>query len=100
MKMIKYRTRWQNSTMVEIKECEVVKETAKQVVFLRLGIFDNKPREEREAKHSDYQNWFDTWEEAHEFCLKAAKKQRELANQKMAEALTQIDIVLGMKKPK
>ena len=58
--MKKFRTAYSN----EIGEFEVVKETEKQIVFL-----NKRGREEREAKQTHYNSWFDTREAAKEHLI-------------------------------
>ncbi len=63
--MKKYRTSYNDSI-----ECfEVVKETPKQVVYLSERGIEN-----REAKESDWQNWFDSKELAKEFLIEKCNK--------------------------
>jgi len=86
--MIKYRT---NRNQPEIKETEVVRETEK-CVFLLIG-----GRERRENKESEWHNYFDTWDSAHDYLLQRANKrvsaaesrfESECANRAEIEQLT------------
>jgi hypothetical protein len=52
-----------------IKRLEVVKETEKQVVVLVPDLWSGKPRTSRNAKRSDYHNFFDTFEQAKAFLM-------------------------------
>lgn len=63
--MIKYRT----GLGKFIAAIEVVRDTPKMVVFSR----DNGT-ERKEAKRSNWGNWHDTWEDAHEFLLSRAEQ--------------------------
>jgi len=53
--MYKYRANYQD----KIEKLEVIKETPKQVVFV-----NERGREDRETKASEYHIWADTFEEA------------------------------------
>jgi hypothetical protein len=97
--MIMYRTKWHRSDHAMITPFEVVKETAKQVVYIRPGLFDDKPREDREAKKSDYQNWFATWDEAHQFLLKQQQYYVETIRNNLLRANGTLERIKGMHKP-
>ena len=71
--MIKYRT-----TGTKIEAIEIIRDTPKQVV-LKQQYPSLISRERREAKRSDFINWFDTWEEAKEFLVVKAQNEVELA---------------------
>ncbi|MBP9790063.1 MAG: hypothetical protein KBD57_05955 [Bacteroidia bacterium] len=63
--MKKFRTKYNDSI-----ECfEVVKETPKQIIYLTERGIEN-----RESKESNWQNWFDTKEQAVEFLIEKCKK--------------------------
>jgi hypothetical protein len=71
--MIKYRA----YPPIEIKKIVVARETAKQVICM-CDWFGTE-YETREYKTSEYQNWFDTFEEAREFLLKREYARRNAA---------------------
>ena len=56
----------------EIEKVEVIRETAKSVYTVNSS--GGKQRERREAKTSRYSTYFDTWGEARDYLLKAAKQ--------------------------
>ena len=85
--MIKYRTSWRT----EIEKIEVVRETAKFYVLMA-----SNPRhpERREAKSSDWQNYFDTFKEAKQFLidrLKTKIKKYELNIEYVEEELKEAE---------
>ena len=86
--MFKYRTSWD-----VIERREVVRE-AEKVVFLMWG-----KREVREAKRSDYQNWFDTWQEAHDFMVDLAEGHVEKAQVTLQRAYDKLERIKEMKPP-
>ena len=86
--MFKYRTSWD-----VIERREVVRE-AEKVVFLMWG-----KREVREAKRSDYQNWFDTWQEAHDFMVDLAEGRVEKAQVTLQRAYDKLERIKEMKPP-
>lgn len=51
-----------------IVKLEVIKETDKQITTIERG-YDGKPHERRQAKRSEYINFFDTFEQAKAFLL-------------------------------
>ena len=93
--MKKYRVKWQ-----EINEYEVVKETPKQIVFLEPGWNDKTTfKESREAKKSGYQNWFDTWEQAHDFLVEASKRKIKGLESRIKSEKKVLSNILNMDKP-
>lgn len=64
--MIKYRT---NYSKDKIEKVEIVRETPKMVV-----VVSHVGGERREAKQSDWACYFDTWAEARDYLLDAARK--------------------------
>lgn len=86
--MIKYRTRWDN-----IEAVEVLRETDKMVFVHGRG----GRKEEREAKRSDYQNWFDSWGEAKAFLVANAEKDVEDARMQLERAKGKLGQLLGMR---
>ena len=90
--MIKYQTKWHGSSMAQIEAIEVLRETEKQVVLL-LG----NGKESRENKKSDWQNWFDTWKQAHEFLVSEAVKEVRELRLKLQQANGHLGSIKGMK---
>lgn len=74
----KYRVRWATTTMVEILELPFAKETE---LFVMLD--DGR----REKKRTDWQNWFDTEDEAVEFIYSENEKQMQIAKNKLEYAV-------------
>lgn len=62
--MKKFRTRWDD----QIESFEVVKETEKQIVFIKTG-WNNKTIEERELKESSYHKWHNSFDEAKQYLI-------------------------------
>jgi hypothetical protein len=84
--MIRYMT---EKYGIDITPVEVVKETEKSV-FVQVG-----KRLDRHAKKTAYDQWFTTWEEAHNFLVKRTqgkirrlKDDLEGAEENLAELLT------------
>ena len=94
--MIKYQTKWHGSTMAEINALEILRETEKQVVLAPKHI---KGKESRENKKSDWQCWFDTWDEAHDFLVSEAQKQVDDLRFKLQQANGSLGNIKGMKRP-
>ncbi len=69
--MIKYRTRHNRITAVEI-----IRETSKSVVYLEkqfvIGGGEDKFVERKSRKSGEYENWHDTWDAAKEFLIEYA----------------------------
>jgi len=86
--VIKYRTRWD-----EIEAVEVLRETDKMVFLPGRG----RSKEEREAKRSDYQNWFDSWDEAKAFLVADAEKAVEAARMNLERAKGKLVRLRGMR---
>lgn len=88
--MIKYRTTWSYG----IEAVEVSRETAKTVVLRNAhGL------EIRENKRSDWQNWHDTWEGAHQFLLYKAEDELNSAKMELQKARDRYGNIKRMKKP-
>ena len=90
--MIKYRT-----IRTKIEAVEIIRETPKQVV-LKPSYPSFISRERREAKRSDYQNWFDTWEEAKSFLVDEAKKKVALEERNLKIAKARLNEVSALEK--
>ena len=80
--MIKYR-----ALDNRIEAVEIIRETTKQIV--RRGDFS--VGEYRENKVSIWWNWFDTWDEAHEFIVSIAES--KVAS--LCRQLEQANVALG-----
>lgn len=79
---------------IEIKEVEIVRETAKQVVVLLDGF--RRQGERREAKRSSYNNYFDTWKEAKEYLLNKVRRRIEGTEAKLKrekKRLAEIELI-------
>lgn len=85
MKKYKAEANWRVS--IEIVECD--KETESSVWI----------KGRRNNKRSSYENYFDTFDEAREFCLYSAVKKVVSAQRALEEANIMLDIVKGMKEP-
>ena len=88
--MIKYRTCWD-----KIEAVEVLRETEKTVFLPGRG----RRNEEREAKRSDYQNWFDSWDDAKAFLVAGAERKVETARMNLERAKGKLGQLRGMREP-
>ncbi len=92
--MIKYKTgRWKN----EIEEVKIIKETAKQVTYA-YNDWNGSPCERREAKESNYHQYHDSWEDAHEHLLNKAHSRIESLRSQLQRAQGEYGNLKGMKK--
>ncbi len=82
--MIKYR-----SFCGEIKAIEVLRETDKMVYI---------SEHTREAKRSDHQNWFDSWDDAKAFLVAKAKEEVAIAQMNLERAKVKLWQIQGMRK--
>lgn len=100
-------TKWKTSTSYpdKITQVSCSRETEKAVWTLERawtidGYDDSKPPiERRRMKRSDYENFHDTWEEAHAFLLARADRELESARRRLAAAQGTHGNVKGMRKP-
>lgn len=53
----------------------------------------------RRSKRSEYEDYFDTWEEAHEFLTRRAQDDVESARHVLERANSRLGNIKGMKKP-
>ena len=67
-----------------IEEVEPIRETDKSLWFKSTSY--REASESRVAKRTDYDNYFDTWEEAHDFIIKKAEMRFERAIKEMENA--------------
>jgi hypothetical protein len=86
--MIKYRTSWN-----EIEALEVLRETNAQVV----RAVGSHASERREAKRSEYYNWFDTWEDAHAFLIERAEAEVQALRGRLEQAKGRLGNIKGMR---
>lgn len=93
--MIKYRA--SSSWGRGIEAFEVVKETEKQIVY--VSDWCGKRTENRVAKASSYNMWFDTWEEAHAYLVEKANNNVERLRLQLERAKGEAGQIRGMKKP-
>lgn len=91
--MIKFRTTSHGSSMAKIEPIEVIRETEKMVVIIGNG-WSNK--EYKQAKRSDFQNFFDTWDEAHQFLVISAENLVAAAEKRLSYCKTNLDKVKGL----
>ncbi len=87
--MKKYRTGSYGKDL--ICEVEVVRETEKQVIIM------GHTGDRREAKKSEYQNYFDTWEEAKEFLIIIAQNKVDDTEIKLENAKDKLGIIRGLR---
>ena len=80
---------------VEIKEVEVLRETANFLILPSGG----RKGERREAKESYYSLYHATWEAAHECLLQRTKKEVEWAKDNLEIKINNLKIVENMRKP-
>lgn len=90
--MIKYRT----FGLWTIEEVEVLRETAKTVVLISAA----SGKERREAKRSEYYNWHDSWEDAHNFQIAEAQRKVDLIRLQLDRANGDLGRIKGQRKPK
>ena len=81
-----------------IEKVEVLRETARSVFVERGG--RSQRCERREAKESEYNSYFDTWEEAHKHIQATARIKIENARRVLEKALATYERIENMKKPK
>ena len=92
--MIKYKTTGYPSTPdAKIKKMEVEKETTK-CIWIK-GHSGSKAV--RSNKHSGYENYFDTWQEAHKYILELAEKKVESIRYQLNQANGLLGNIKGMK---
>ena len=92
--MIKYRL-----FGTSIDAIEVVRETEKYVYLTKHDLWGGAIGAVKEAKRSEYQNWFDSWKEAHTFLL---QRQRGIASARKdlyEGSLSLLNHVSAMKEP-
>lgn len=97
--LIKWKTLKWNENKIERVEC--VRETDKQVVILEYPWGNNKkqPQERRHLKESGYEQFHDSWEEAHAYLMKQAEEKLLSARRSLQRAQDELGNVKGMRKP-
>ena len=88
--MKKYKTGGYGKNLIQ--EVEIVRETEKQVV-----IASRNGSERREAKRSDYQNYFDEWQAAKDFLLEKAEKRVEGIKVQLERAKCELGNIKGLR---
>jgi hypothetical protein len=91
--MIKYRTIWG-----EIKPREITRETEKKVFFLGKK-YGGEEEEQCEAKESQYQNYFDTWQQAHDFVVRQQEAKVKSLRAQLERENRRLGQIRGMKEP-
>ena len=81
-----------------ITEVECLKESEK-FVTIRLFDWKGQPYERRLARTSCYDNYFDTWEQAHSYLLGRTENRLTAAHLELQKAQGEYGNVKGMKKP-
>ncbi len=90
--MKKYQTSHWN---IEIKEVEVVRETDNFIILSwQYGI----KKERREAKHSEYHLYHDTWEAAHAYLLHRAEERVDQSKNELERWINELRIIENTKK--
>lgn len=84
--MIKYRARFE-----EITKHEIVKETAKQVVYKT-----ERGHERREAKETDWYIWKDSFDEAKQALLDRKQEAVDKHTRFLNQAIEQLEKVRGL----
>ena len=87
---------WYKVRFDKIEPVEVVRHTAKFVIFPK-DEFWNKER--KEAKRSDWSNYFETWEEAYDYALTKAQAKVDSLRLQLQKANGTLGNIKGMKPP-
>ena len=90
--MTKYKTS-KYCMPIKIETVEIEKETACFVSYVYRGSLI------REAKRSDYTNYFDTWEEAKQFLLENAQARVDALEERLSEAEQKLATITELKPP-
>lgn len=85
--MIKYRTRWDEITPMEVSE-----ETKSSVMLYKPGGYYR-----RELKRSSAHNWFDTWDEAKAFLVAEAEKEVRDLKLKLEQSVVRLNKLYDMR---
>lgn len=76
-----------------IEECDALRET-EHFVYLKGSL-----GERRVAKRGEYDNYFNSWEEAHNFLLERAEAEVEGYQNRLESAKGRLDNIKVLKKP-
>lgn len=79
-----------------ILETEIIRETEKCVYWSDPNLWRGK--EQRCAKRSSYENYWDTWEEAHKYLMENAERNLESAKNSLSRAESRLKEVKNLKK--
>lgn len=93
--IIKYRTTLMNSK-IEVVNC--IRETESSV-FLAGSDMRGKFKERREGKKTEWQQYHDTWSDAHSFLINRAEKEVLDARHRLEFANGRLGNIKGMKPP-
>jgi len=80
---------------MEIGKREVIRETTKQITY--KYVWCGKEHEAREAKRSEYQNWFDTFGDARTFLLRKAENERSEIYKRLESKNKEIEQLTNLK---
>lgn len=89
----KYKASWGRE---RIEKIDVLRET-KTSVFIESKNWSNTFEEKRVAKMSQFECYFDSWPEAHAFCMKAAEDKVMSARRALEMANAKLGNIKGMK---
>ena len=92
--MLKYRAKHG-----KIEAHDVLRETSKMVVLAPNSSANSLGRELKEGKRSEWQNWHDTWEDAHAFLLAGATAEVAALRMRLEQATGRLGNIKGMKPP-
>lgn len=83
----------------KIEEVEVERETENCVYLVDRWGYGAKGKVSRTAKHSNFESYFPTWEEAHQFLITKFKSKLDAARVSVTCAEKDLNEILGMKRP-
>ena len=90
--IVKWRTGGWGSEDIQRVEC--VRETEKCIF-----ICDSRGRERKSMKHSDYEQYHDSWQAAKDYLLAGARRQVEACKTRLHDARTQLGMIESLKEP-
>jgi hypothetical protein len=94
--IIKFKTSAINS---KIERVECLRETGQSVFLVSSGFMARKSGERRAAKHSEWEQYHDTWEAAHAYLLRQAQDEVDACRRRLEGANGRLGQIKGMKKP-
>jgi hypothetical protein len=97
MGIVKFKTGF---TREPIERVEVLRETKASVYVPTNGFQPKGEKERREAKMTEYAQYHDTWEAAHEFLMVRAQAEVAKARRSLELANSKLGNIKGMKPPK